>query len=81
MTYVELAGGGVLLRVSHRCVLRAIVGWRVLDTLKTELALAALDMSLWARKDPLSRALVHHGDRGVRYMSIRYGQRLIDAGI
>jgi putative transposase len=52
-----------------------------LDTLKTELALAALDMALWARKDLLSRALVHHGDRGVRYMSIRYGQRLIDAGI
>jgi len=34
-----------------------------LDTLKTELALAALDMALWVRKDLLSRALVHHGDR------------------
>jgi putative transposase len=52
-----------------------------LDTLKTELALTALEIGLWARKDLLSRALVHHGDRGVRYMSIRYGQRLIDAGI
>jgi transposase InsO family protein len=60
---------------------RAIVGWQVLDTLKTELAPAALEMLLWVRKDLVSRALVHHGDRGVRYMSIRYGQRLIDAGI
>jgi hypothetical protein len=52
-----------------------------LDTLKTELALDALEMALWARKDRLSTALVHHGDRGVQYTSIRYSQRLIDAGI
>jgi putative transposase len=38
-------------------------------------------MALWARRDRLSDALVHHGDRGVQYTSIRYGQRLADSGI
>jgi transposase InsO family protein len=38
-------------------------------------------MALWARRERLSSALVHHGDRGVQYTSIRYGQRLIDAGV
>ena len=68
MTYVELAGGGFCYTAFVTDVFsRAIVGWQVLDTLKTELALDALDMALWARKDRLSTALVHHGDRGVQY--------------
>jgi putative transposase len=82
ITYVELVGGGFCYTAFVTDVFsRAIVGWQVLDTLKTELALDALEMALWARKDRLSTALVHHGDRGVQYTSIRYGQRLIDAGI
>jgi transposase InsO family protein len=82
ITYVELAGGGFCYAAFVIDVFsRAIVGWQVLDTLKTELALDALEMALWARKDRLSAALVHHGDRGVQYTSIRYGQRLIDVGI
>lgn len=60
---------------------RAIVGWQVSDSLTTELALDALEMAWWARHDTLSKALVHHGDRGVHYTAIRYAQRLIDAGI
>jgi len=82
ITYVELAGGGFCYAAFVIDVFsRAVVGWQVLDTLKTELALDALDMALWARKDRLSGALVHHGDRGVQYTSIRYSQRLVDAGI
>jgi len=82
ITYVELAGGRFCYAAFVIDVFsRAIVGWQVLDTLKTELALDALEMALWARKDRLSAALVHHGDRGVQYTSIRYGQRLVDAGI
>lgn len=82
ITYVELAGCGFCYAAFVIDVFsRAIVGWQVLDTLKTELALDAVEMALWARKDRLSAALVHHGDRGVQYTSIRYGQRLIDAGI
>jgi putative transposase len=60
---------------------RAIVGWQVADTMHTELALVALEMALWARKDRMSAKLVHHSDRGVQYTSIRYGQRLADSGI
>jgi transposase InsO family protein len=82
ITYVELAGGGFCYTAFVTDVFsRAIVGWQVLDTLKIELALDALEMALWARKERLSTALVHHGDRGVQYTSIRYGQRLIDAGV
>jgi transposase InsO family protein len=82
ITYVDLVGGGFCYTAFVTDVFsRAIVGWQVLDTLRTELALDALEMALWARKDRLSVALVHHGDRGVQYTSIRYGQRLIDAGI
>lgn len=82
ITYVDLAGGGFCYTAFVTDAFsRAIVGWQVLDTLKTELALDALDMALWSRKDHLSTALVHHGDRGVQYTAIRYGQRLADAGI
>jgi transposase InsO family protein len=68
ITCVELAGGGFCYTAFLTGVFScAIVGWQVLDTLKTEL--------LWARKDRLSMALVHHGDRGVQYTFIRYGER------
>ena len=78
----ELAGGGFCYTAFVTDVFaRAIVGWQVLDTLKTELALDALEMALWARQGKLSAALIHHGDRGMQYTSIRYGKRLTDAGI
>lgn len=82
LTYVELADG----RFCYAAFVtdafsRAIVGWQVSDSLKAELALDALEMALWARKDTLSAALVHHGDRGVQYTAIRYAQRLVDTGI
>lgn len=82
ITYVELVGGRFCYTAFATDVFsRAIVGWQVSDTLKTELALDALEMALWSRKDTLSKALVHHGDRGVQYTAIRYAQRLADAGI
>jgi len=58
---------------------RRIVGWRVSNTLRSDLALDALEQALHARPD-LS-GLVHHSDRGVQYLSIRYTERLIEAGI
>ena len=82
ITYVELADGRFCYAAFVTDVFsRAIVGWQVSDSLKAELALDALEMALWARKGKLSKALVHHGDRGVQYTAIRYAQRLIDAGI
>ena len=56
---------------------RAIVGWKVSSSLSADLALDALEMAIWKRKGDLSK-LVHHSDRGVQYLSIRYSERLAD---
>jgi transposase InsO family protein len=58
---------------------RAIVGWRVSRSLRSDLALDALEQALHQR--PRSEGLVHHSDRGVQYLSIRYTDRLLEAGI
>jgi putative transposase len=59
---------------------RAIVGWRVATTLRATLALDALEMAVWARQDAGLDDLVHHSDRGVQYLAVRYTQRLADEG-
>ncbi|MCQ3805557.1 MAG: DDE-type integrase/transposase/recombinase [Acidimicrobiia bacterium] len=63
---------------------RFIVGWRVSNNLRTDLALDALEQALWARRpdttDP-DRRLVHHSDAGSQYLSIRYTNRLTQVGI
>lgn len=59
---------------------RRIVGWKVGTTLATDLALDALEMALWLRRSDDLGALIHHSDRGVQYLSIRYTDRLADAG-
>jgi transposase InsO family protein len=58
---------------------RMIVGWRASGSLRTDLALDALEQALWAR--PVADGLVHHSDRGVQYVSIRYTERLYEAGV
>ncbi len=58
---------------------RMIVGWRVSQSLSSDLALDALEQALWAR--PETRELIHHSDRGVQYVSISYTERLAEAGI
>jgi hypothetical protein len=58
---------------------RFIVGWRVTSTPRTDLALDARSQALWAR--PTRDGLVHHSDRGVQSLSIRYSERLAAAGI
>ena len=60
---------------------RRIVGWRVSNSLRTDLALDALEQALYARVVGPRDALVHHGDRGAQYLSIRYTERLAQAGI
>ena len=63
---------------------RFVVGWRVSNSLRTDLALDALEQAIWARRpdtaDP-DRRLVHHSDAGSQYLSIRYTNRLAEAGI
>ena len=58
---------------------QSIVGWRVSNSLRTDLALDALEQALYARSD--LDDLIHHSDRGVQYLSIRYTERLAEAGI
>lgn len=59
---------------------RFIVGWRVSRHMRTDFVLAALEQALHARQ-PAPHRLVHHSDRGSQYLSIRYGERLGEAGI
>ena len=59
---------------------RTIVGWQVADHLRAGLALDALEMAIFARRDRIGDQLVHHSDRGVQYTSIHYTQRLEDIG-
>ena len=58
---------------------RYIVGWRVSTTMHTELILDALEQAIWHRGNP--GGLIHHSDRGSQYLSIRYTERLAEAGI
>ena len=60
---------------------RRIVGWRVSSSLRSDLALAALEQAICERQDESADGLVHHSDRGVQYLSIRYTERLAEAGI
>jgi putative transposase len=58
---------------------RRIVGWRASRSLRSDLALDALEQAICACRD--IDGLVHHSDRGVQYLSIRYTERLAEAGI
>ena len=61
---------------------RKIVGWSTRSTMRTEdLPLEALEHALIAAKDQALQGLVHHSDRGSQYVSIRYSERLEEAGI
>ena len=59
---------------------RRILGWRVTASPRAELALDALEMAVWTRRGDRLEGLVHHSDRGSQYLSIRYSERLAEAG-
>jgi len=80
LTYVATWAGFCYVAFIIDAFSRMIVGWRVATTLRAELALDALEMAIWARQDAGLDALVHHSDRGVQYLSVRYTQRLADQG-
>jgi transposase InsO family protein len=79
LTYVATWAGFVYVAFVIDVFSRHIVGWRVSNSLRTDLALDALEQALHAR--PKTEGLVHHSDRGVQYLSIRYTERLADVGI
>jgi len=60
---------------------RRIVGWRVSNSLHTDIALDALEQALYDRKTTQHGELIHHSDRGVQYLAIRYSERLSEVGI
>ena len=78
-TYVPISTGTVYAAFIVDCFSRFIVGWRLAGHMRTGLPLDALEMALWQR-DVQSGQLVHHSDRGTQYLSIRYTERLAEAG-
>jgi len=81
LTYVWTRAGFCYAAFVIDAFSRRIVGWRVSSSLRTDLALDALEMAIWSRGDRALTGLVHHSDRGVQYLAIRYTERLADAGV
>jgi transposase InsO family protein len=80
-TYVSTWQGMVYVAFVIDVYARFIVGWRVSSTMRTDFVLDALEQALYARKPERDGALIHHSDRGSQYVSIRYSERLAEAGI
>jgi putative transposase len=83
ITYVRTFAGWVYAAFVTDVFSRRVVGWQLSTSLRTDLALDALEMGIWSRTRAgrdLSR-LIHHSDRGVQYVAIRYTERLADNGI
>jgi transposase InsO family protein len=78
-TYVATWSGFVYVAFVVDVFARRIIGWRVARSMRTDLVLDALEQALWSRMDV--RGVVHHSDRGSQYLSIRYSERLAEAGV
>jgi putative transposase len=79
LTYVATWSGFVYVALVIDAFSRFLVGWQASRSLRTDLALDALEMAIWRRRGGLD-GLVHHSDRGSQYLSIRYTDRLAEAG-
>jgi transposase InsO family protein len=79
-TYVSTWQGWLYVAFVIDVYARRIVGWRVSKSMHTDFVLDALEQALYARQ-PDRDSLVHHSDRGSQYVSIRYTERLAEAGI
>jgi putative transposase len=79
LTYVATWSGFVYVAFIIDAFSRFLVGWQASRSLRTDLALDALEMAIWRRRAGLE-GLVHHSDRGGQYLSIRYTERLAEAG-
>jgi len=83
ITYVKTHSGWVYAAFVLDVFSRRIVGWQLSGNLYTELALDALNMGIWTRRhagQDLSE-LIHHSDRGVQYVAIRYTERLAEVEV
>jgi putative transposase len=77
-TYVKTHSGWVYVAFVIDVFSRMVVGWQASRSLRSDLALDALEMAVWNRQRAGAdvSGLVHHSDRGVQYLSIRYAERL-----
>jgi len=80
-TYVSTWQGWIFVAFVIDVFARRIVGWRVSRSMHTDFVLDALEQALYARQPDRDDALIHHSDRGSQYVSIRYTERLSEAGI
>ena len=79
ITFVATWTGFVYVAFVIDVYARRIVGWRVANSLRTDLVLDALEQALYSRTG--TQGLIHHSDRGCQYLSIRYTERLAEAGV
>jgi len=77
-TYVATWAGFVYVAFVIDVFARRIIGWRVARSMRAELVLDALEQALWSRSGV--HGVVHHSDHGSQYLSIRYSERLTEAG-
>ena len=80
-TYVATWSGFVYVAFVIDAYARRIVGWRVSRTAEASFVLDALEQAIHARRPAQGGGLIHHSDRGSQYLSIRYTERLGEAGI
>ena len=80
-TYVSTWQGWLYVAFVIDVFARRIVGWQVSRSMRTDFVLDALEQALYARQPGRGNGLVHHSDRGSQYVSIRYTERLMEAGI
>jgi transposase InsO family protein len=80
-TYVSTWQGWLYVAFVIDVYARRIVGWRVSHSMQTDFVLDALEQALYERQPERAESLVHHSDRGSQYVSIRYTERLAEAGI
>jgi putative transposase len=80
-TYVSTWQGWLYVAFVIDVFARRIVGWRVSSSMRTDFVLDALEQALCARQPERDNSLIHHSDRGSQYVSIRYSERLAEAGV
>lgn len=80
LTYVKTFSGWVYVAFIIDVFSRMIVGWQASRSLRSDLAIDALEMAMFNRQRAGAdlSALIHHSDRGVQYLSVRYSERLAD---
>ena len=80
-TYVSTWQGWLYVAFVIDVFARRIVGWQISSSMHTDFVLDALEQALYQRQPDGDEGLIHHSDRGSQYVSIRYTERLAEAGI